>query len=261
VTTTYFKCRFKGCPARQKVTTKVVKDDHGMEISRTIDPENIGIHDGHPPEGPQEVLMSLPGGKEEEDGKDVSAQVAAALKGSMNAVVNPMHGLLPQLLMEGHPDPNTQAIYAGIDTTSQQALEGASSAPRASYDRGHKKSSWTEEEDRVVMAHVQHFGNWKWSKCAEYLVGRSGKQCRERWHNHLDPNINKNPWSDAEHAIFVDSHTKFGNQWALIAQFLPGRTDNAVKNRWNNMRAKATGERSSGKKKRKLADALMQLAY
>jgi len=125
VTTTYFKCRFKGCPARQKVTTKVVKDDHGMEISRTIDPENIGIHDGHPPEGPQEVLMSLPGGKEEEDGKDVSAQVAAALKGSMNAVVNPMHGLLPQLLMEGHPDPNTQAIYAGIDTTSQQALEAA----------------------------------------------------------------------------------------------------------------------------------------
>jgi len=107
------------------------------------------------------------------------------------------------------------------------------------------------------MVHVQQFGNKKWSKCAEYLAGRSGKQCRERWHNHLDPDINKNPWSDAEHAIFVENHTKLGNQWALIAQFLPGRTDNAVKNRWNNMRAKATGERSSGKK-RKLADALLQ---
>ena len=33
------------------------------------------------------------------------------------------------------------------------------------------------------------------------LKGRSGKQCRERWHNHLDPNINKSPWTDKEELI------------------------------------------------------------
>ncbi|XP_038971384.1 transcription factor MYB3R-5-like isoform X5 [Phoenix dactylifera] len=85
------------------------------------------------------------------------------------------------------------------------------------------KGAWTKEEDDCIVELVAKHGSKKWSVIAKSLPGRIGKQCRERWHNHLNPAIKKDAWTPEEEVTLMHSHQIYGNKWAEIAKFLPGR--------------------------------------
>lgn len=106
---------------------------------------------------------------------------------------------------------------------------------------GLKKGQWTEEEDRIVREEVAKMGgaaNVKWSAVAVHLPGRLGKQVRERWQNHLDPCLTKEPWAEEEDQLLISLQAVMGNRWSEIARAFEGRSENSVKNRWNSKQRK-----------------------
>ncbi|EFC46449.1 predicted protein, partial [Naegleria gruberi] len=100
------------------------------------------------------------------------------------------------------------------------------------------KGPWTKEEDDKILQLVKTYGPENWSMIASHLPGRIGKQCRERWYNHLDPSIKKEPWTEEEETLLLDAQSKLGNKWAEISKLIVGRTDNACKNHFNSLIAR-----------------------
>jgi myb proto-oncogene protein len=74
------------------------------------------------------------------------------------------------------------------------------------------KGAWSDQEDAQLMQQVSIHGPKKWSLIATTFTGRVGKQCRERWFNHLDPCVVKTQWSEEEDGLIYKLHADFGNQ-------------------------------------------------
>eukprot|EP00667_Euglena_gracilis_P014916 EG_transcript_15486 len=101
-------------------------------------------------------------------------------------------------------------------------------------DRNVVKGGWSKEEDEKLVQLVDTFGPRGWNHIAQHLPGRLGKQCRERYINHLDPRVCKEKWTPDEDLSIMAAYRHYGPQWSKISKLLPNpRTANATKNHWN----------------------------
>ncbi|CAH0479277.1 unnamed protein product [Peronospora belbahrii] len=130
--------------------------------------------------------------------------------------------------VEEYGQRNWKAIASRVDGRNHaQCLQRWNKVLKPGLVKGH----WSFEEDSTLEQMVMQ-GCHSWGEVAAHIPGRTAKQCRERWRNHLDPSINKSPFTAEEDSIIQNGFEKMGNRWTQIAELLPGRTEDAVKVRW-----------------------------
>ena len=129
---------------------------------------------------------------------------------------------------------------------------------------GLSKGHWSEREDNILREkageYLQKGQRIQWCKVASYIEGRIGKQCRERWENKLRPDLRNEEWTEEEDILCVKAFREHGNKWKKIATYVPGRSENTVKNRlrserfWSLLHVKLI-EESSAKKSKELGES------
>jgi hypothetical protein len=102
-----------------------------------------------------------------------------------------------------------------------------------------RTGTWTEDEDIKLKDAVQINGGKSWDAIAALVLGRTQKQCSNRWYHFLDPsidrsNIRKGTWAEDEDSKLRDAvQTHNGKNWDEIAALVPGRTKIQCSNRWH----------------------------
>lgn len=105
------------------------------------------------------------------------------------------------------------------------------------------RQSWLPNEDDALNATVHQMGPKAWALVAREvnrrvhhgLPVRQGKQCRERYYNHIDPRLVKGNWTEDEDSFILSQQNMLGNRWSDIAKVLQGRTENQIKNRFKSL--------------------------
>lgn len=129
-------------------------------------------------------------------------------------------------------DPYQQAYEMDATHRIDEMMKSISTKSNRGPPAYHK-TKWTRAEDDLLAKSVAIHGTKNWTAVSALVPRRNPKQCRERWTTQTNPELIKDDWTKDEDRILLSIQKRLGNSWAKIALSLPGRSSNAVKNRFN----------------------------
>ena len=94
------------------------------------------------------------------------------------------------------------------------------------------KRKFTPEEDCIIIEMFSFAKRKTWDYYRHFLIGRSLRQCKERYKNYLDPFLKFDNWTEIEDRSLEEKINIYGFKWVFLTQFFPGRSANNIKNRW-----------------------------
>ena len=105
------------------------------------------------------------------------------------------------------------------------------------------KTSWSCVDDFALFVAVQLYGS-NWKDVSEWMaVPRGSKQCRERWHNYIDPCIDSERiWTGDDILTLLLHYSICGSRWSEISKQMPGFSANALKNKYNKLQRSLSGD-------------------
>ncbi|XP_054803777.1 transcription factor MYB78-like [Prosopis cineraria] len=149
---------------------------------------------------------------------------------------------------------NMNVKCKGVEMSRSMSDCGSSGSEE---EMGIRKGPWTEEEDTILANYISLHGEGHWNSLARAAgLKRTGKSCRLRWLNYLRPNVRRGNISLQEQLLILDLHSRWGNRWSKIAQELPGRTDNEIKNYWRTRVVKQAKQMKCDVNSKQFRDAL-----
>jgi hypothetical protein len=150
----------------------------------------------------------------------------------------------------------TSSFQKGSKKICKSSQEGSKKVMRKKHNKA--RNPWTPQEDVQLMELMKKHGQ-SWAMISAVMVGRTGKQIRDRYLNKLRPNIKCGDWSAQEDDLMIKLLKEIGNRWSLIATHLPGRTEGQVKNRYYSSikkRLESNGELSQSSVSRTISESV-----
>ncbi|KAK3136786.1 hypothetical protein QOZ80_5BG0442440 [Eleusine coracana subsp. coracana] len=160
----------------------------------------------------------------------------------------------------GTPAATTDATARSSPVDGDHHNDNGAAAQDAAERLELRRGPWTVDEDLALVNYITDHGEGRWNSLAQAAgLNRTGKSCRLRWLNYLRPDVKRGNFTADEQLLILDLHSRYGNRWSKIAQHLPGRTDNEIKNYWRTRVQKHAKQLNCDANSKRFKDAMRYL--